>query len=91
MKIVSINVCGLSSKVSPCVLEDYIQDFDIVCLSETKAKIHEMPEFAHFKSINPSHKEKTHKYYGIHGMCILVKEYLLDNIKEINSKHNSSQ
>ena len=91
MKIVSLNVCGLTSKVSPCVLEDYIQAFDIICLSETKAKIHEMSEFSNFKAINPSHKEKSHKYHGIHGMCILVKEYLQDHIKEIKSKHNSSQ
>ena len=83
-------MCGLLSKVAACVLEDYIQPFDIVCLLETKTDEYEMPDFAHFKAIIPKHKNKSHKHNGIHGMCILVKEKLMDNIKQIEGQHDST-
>ena len=36
MSMCSINVCGLNSKLRYTILQDYIQKFDIVCLTETK-------------------------------------------------------
>lgn len=56
---------------------------------ETKTHEYEIPDFAHFKAIIPKHKNKTHKHFGIHGMCILVKEKLMDNIKLIEGQHDS--
>ena len=39
MDCVSLNVCGLRSTLKFDVLEDYVQDCDIVCLTETKTDI----------------------------------------------------
>ena len=36
VNILGINVCGLHKKSDYGILEKYIQEFDIICLSETK-------------------------------------------------------
>lgn len=36
VNILGLNVCGLNSKINLGVLEDYIRDYDIACLCETK-------------------------------------------------------
>ena len=36
LNILSLNVCGLKSKLNPGVFEQYIVNYDLVALSETK-------------------------------------------------------
>ena len=36
VKIMGLHVCGLRSKSQLGILEKYVQEFDVVCLSETK-------------------------------------------------------
>ena len=32
----SVNVCGLNSKLKYTILQDYMKQFDAICLTETK-------------------------------------------------------
>ena len=32
----SLNVCGLASKLKYIIIQEYIEKFDIICLTETK-------------------------------------------------------
>ena len=71
----SINVCGLNSKLGYNILQSYIHKFDIVCLTETKCDNIDN-ENTGFKSLLMSKKIKRHKYGGIHGITIFIKEFI---------------
>ena len=36
IKICTLNVCGLNARLNDGILEDYIENFDIFCVSESK-------------------------------------------------------
>ena len=67
-------MCGLRSKTQLGILDKYIQEFDFVCLSETKTDAIEAAHFQNFTPIAMERKCKKHKYGGIHGICGLVKK-----------------
>ena len=52
----------------------YIQEFDLVCLSETKTDAIEADLLKKCTPITMERKCKKHKHGGIHGICGLVKE-----------------
>ena len=81
----SINVCGLNSKLKYKIIEDYIRKFDIACLTETKCDIIAEKEIVGYKSFVMNRKIKKHKYGGIHGICILIKENISCHFSMINS------
>ena len=78
----------LNSKLKFNVLQDYVQQFDAVCLTETKYNATCIVEnkIVGFESVNMSKKLKRHKYGSIHGICVLIKERIshhctiIDNI-----------
>ena len=74
VKIMGLNMCGLRSKTQLVILVKYIQEFDFVCLSETKTDAIEADHFKNFTPITMERKCKKHKYGGIHGICVLVKK-----------------
>jgi hypothetical protein len=67
INFLSLNVCGLYSKLQLGVFENYIQSFDIVCLSETRTS------FIDKDDINGFTPYFQFKNQIIHGVCILVK------------------
>jgi hypothetical protein len=67
-------VCGLFSKSKFSILDSYINDFDIVCLCETKTDIIPDDEFPGFQPFCLQKKLTKHKFGGIHGLGILVKK-----------------
>ena len=74
VKIMGLNVCGLHSKPQLSILEQYIQEADIVCLNETKTDtIDSCMYFSQFHTNCNGKKWKKHKYGGIHGLSVLVK------------------
>ena len=70
----AINVCGLMSKLNIGIFQEYIQSFDIICISETKNQTIPTDEIYGYKCIN-------HRTGGIYGISILVKDNLHNDIK----------
>lgn len=68
------------------ILEDYIQSFDIACLSETKTA--DVPyEIRGFEAF---HKKKSgHKYGGIHGLCVLVRNNFVSFVEVLELSSES--
>ena len=75
----SLNVCGFNSKLKYHVLQQYMQLFDFICLLETKCNSIDENELSDYKTFIMPRKSKTHKYGGIHGICILVKNAYASN------------
>lgn len=82
----ALNVNGLSSKLHIGILQDYVQDADIACLSETKCHSLERDDF--IPNFIPLYKEKTvksHPYGAIHGLCVLVKSAIKKYVSRIEN------
>ena len=75
----AINVCGLNSKLKYKTLQEYINNIDIICLTETKCNKIEENEIKGYKSFVMHRKSTQHKYGGIQGICIFVKERIALN------------
>ena len=63
----SINVCGLRSKMKYKVIQNYLNSFQFICLTETKCNAAEEIEITGFESFVMCKMSKSHKYGGIHG------------------------
>ena len=61
------------------VLQQYMQLFDFICLLETKCNSIDENELSDYKTFIMPRKSKSHKYGGIHGICILVKNAYASN------------
>jgi hypothetical protein len=83
IQIVGLNVNGLVSKVEHGVLEVYLNNFDIACLTETKIDHIEDDFLPNFHSFILGRKNKSHRYGGIHGICIMVKKNLVDFVSVV--------
>ena len=53
-----------------------MKDYDIICLSETKVKFLDMCNFSleGFSCIIKENLVKNHRYGGVHGICMFVKD-----------------
>ena len=74
LKIACLNVNGLHSKARLGIFELFIQDFDFVCLSETKCNYIDKDLFPGYSPFFKKKGDISHSYGGIHGICILVKD-----------------
>lgn len=84
VNILGLNVCGLKKKVDYGILEKYIQDFDIICLSETKTDNVDARIFPGYRALCKPKGCKNHPFGGIHGIMILYKEQFDKNVCIIN-------
>ena len=80
----SINVCGFNSKLKYGILENYITKFDVICLTETKCD-HLIENIEGYTLFVMQKRNKKHKYGGIHGICIFVKEDIALNCTIIDN------
>lgn len=78
--IATLNVCGLKKKLEIGILENYIKNFDIICLSETKVAKADEVNVPGFKYIAALNKNRNHKFCGIHGVGVLIKVHLAKHI-----------
>ena len=78
MKIYSLNVGGLNSKYDLGILNGIIKEYDVLCFSETKTNFITNYMFPNFKPIEMPKKIFNHKFGGIHGLCIYLREELYD-------------
>ena len=87
---VLFNVCGLASKLKYNIIQEYIEKFDIICLTETKCLLVDEHDIKEYKCFSMSPKIKKNKYGGIHGICILVKAHLAINCHIIDTLSSES-
>ena len=84
----SLNVCGLRKKLNDGILEQYIKDFHIVCLSETK--VDDMNEsllpdgFKYLFKDKPS--QSNFPFGGVHGLGVLLRKEIFNFVSII--KHD---
>ena len=83
LKIFSLNVGGLKSKLVSEDLEQEISNYDIICLSEVKMDSCDVgvlkSDFEHFTIFTNIEEEYTTKPRG--GIIIFVKNYLCDSVQ----------
>ncbi len=77
-----MNICGLKSKLKYNVFENYIQQYDVICLYETKLNDFENIQIEGFELHVNNRKKYVHCSGGI---GVLVKNYLSVNIDFIES------
>ena len=83
VRIYSLNVGGLSSKYDLGLIDDIFANNDIICFSETKTNHIENFQFHGFKVIDMA-KKGVHKFGGIHGLCVYVKDEIYEDIHVMN-------
>lgn len=74
LRFLSLNVCGLLSKIKYGNFEQYIKDFDFICLSETKANYIADDEFSGFNSFFSPKKVQNKRSKKSPELAILVNE-----------------
>ena len=84
MWICGINICGLRSKLNNGVFSDYIADFDIPCLTETKTS--KGAEIDNFTVFNLEKKPDNYVYTGVHGLQVYINDRIAKQCCQIN--HN---
>ena len=86
--ICSINVCGLKSKLKSPDFIEFLQGFDIVCLSETKLTKYDAPDIPGFKlCANNLGIERRNSPSGGVGLLIANKHNDKVRILEPSSEH----
>lgn len=85
VNILSLNVNGFYSKFEKGVLEEYMLNFDIVCLTETKTETLEDDLIPGYSCFVLERKKAHHRYGGYHGICIFVKSSLSKHVEVIQN------
>ena len=70
-------------KLNLGIFQEYIQSFDIICITETKNKTISTDEIYGYKCIN-------HRTGGIYGISILVKDNLNNDIKCLDESQSEN-
>ena len=84
LKICGINICGLKSKLNNGVFSDYIEEFDICCLTETKTS--KGIEIDNYTVFNLEKKTDSYAYAGIHGLQVYINDRIANQCYQINDK-----
>ena len=61
----SVNVCGINSKLKYTILQDYMKQFDAICLTETKCDLISDNEINGFKSFIMPPKKTRNTNMGV--------------------------
>ena len=73
-----------------CCVLGFLDQYNIIALSETKWDVPTddlLPGFKHF--VMPK-KGQSHRYRGIHGLCVFVRKHLVDYIHVIDDTLSDS-
>ena len=66
----------MQGKLKYCILQQLIEQYDFVCLTETKCDYICEDEIPTHSAFFMKKNNKSYRYGGIHGLCILVKKRL---------------
>ena len=78
-----LNVCGLKSKLRAPDFEEYIQQYDIVCLTETKLGKGDTVSLNNFE-IFAQNRDKCKHASG--GVAVLVKNDLVRHVEIVHGE-----
>ena len=78
INILGLNVCGLLSKLELGIIDNYVQDYDFLCFSETKTNDIDVNDINGFTPFILQPKTKDQKLGGFHGICIFVRNNIAD-------------
>ena len=73
LKVLFINDRGLKSKINLNILQDFVNDFDIICFAETLSNSFRSSEFEDFEVFTGTNRERLKEF---HGLAVLVKKRL---------------
>ncbi|VDI82438.1 Hypothetical predicted protein, partial [Mytilus galloprovincialis] len=79
IKNISLNVCGIISKLKFPDLEEKCADYDILCFCESKLDNLDEVEFSNFVKLPPLNRKGAKHKSG--GIVVFVKEFLYSNIE----------
>lgn len=89
LTIASLNVCGLRSKLNLNILQSYLENSDIICLSETKVSDLDI-NIQGFHYLSAKKRIASHKCFGIHGIGVCIKDQYSKFVSVINdAKHDN--
>ena len=74
IRICGLNVCGLTSKINNGILNEYIKQFDIFSVFETK--LAKGTEIENFTVFDLDRKPSNYRLPGIHGLSVYVSDKL---------------
>ena len=79
IKVACVNVCGLLSKLRYPEFEEFCQNYDLVCLLETKlSNILDTFDILNFKLVSLMHRKNSKTLIG--GIAVLAKESIFEDI-----------
>ena len=80
LSILSLNINGLKSKLDTGLLDLYAQNFDIICLTETKTDTPDLINtyLSEYKCYSIKKSSNNQKFGVYHGMCILMTNSIFD-------------
>ena len=92
LNILGLNVCGIASKLRNGAFELYAEDFDIICLTETKSNLPDLSNtcLSNFKCIPLLPKSRGQRYGGFHGICVLIREKYINSCKKLDNLSSPS-
>ena len=86
LNILSLNVCGIKSKLRNGAFELFAKNFDILCLTETKTNSPDLSNSClnNFKVISLMPKSRGNKLGGFHGISVLLREKYANHCKQLD-------
>ena len=85
IKLMSLNVCGLASKLKFGIFEETIKEYDFVCLNEIKTDFIAPDEFMDFEAFV---SQKTNRKGKTIGIAILANKKNSMNLKLLDTSSN---
>ena len=82
IRICGLNICGLNSKINNGILNEYIKQFDIFCVYETK--VAKGTDIDNFTVFNLETKPKHFRLPGVHGLSVYISNQLASLCTQIN-------
>ena len=82
---IALNCCGFTSKMNNGILDNYLSEFDLICLSETKSQHADLKNTAlqHSHVAINSDLKNAHNLVGSQGVLVLVKNEYENYVREV--------
>ena len=87
IKLAALNVKGLDSKLNCGILDNYLQNFDIICLSETYTNFPNLKDtdLYYYDVFTMPRRKRHHKYGAVHGLLIAMRPDIFSNAELIEN------
>ena len=89
VRVCVLNVCGINSKINNGFILDYVNNFDVLCLSECKTSQDDL--LSNFITHNAKKVATKHRYPGVHGLQVYIRTELSPRCMLINDDELESK